>query len=116
MDDGGLDRGGIDTSTRNITVRVLPVNNDPVFDLASTNVQVSEVLSQTTFLWTSQAKNISAGSPTGNEDDQTLSFTVAFVSGNANLFASGLAPSLSSTGDLNFTLVPYENGDATFNI
>eukprot|EP00961_Rhodomonas_salina_P124260 1674941-Rhodomonas_salina.1 len=62
------------------------------------------------------AVNISQGSPIGNEDYQSMTFTVDFVSGNANLFAAGLAPSLTNTGAMQFTLVPFENGNVTFNV
>eukprot|EP00961_Rhodomonas_salina_P107302 1444627-Rhodomonas_salina.1 len=110
-------------STKTFKLIVQPVNQAPSFDVNVSEIVEWEVLSSTRFVESLVVVNIRRGPlASANEDNQTLSFIVTFVSGNANLFAAGFEPyisaepNISDAGQVQFTLVPYENGDATFNI
>jgi VCBS repeat-containing protein len=94
-DDGGTANGGIDTSApQAFTIRVTPVNDQPVFVKGPDQI-VDEDPGQVRV--TSWASSISPGAP--DESQQVLTFAV--VNSNPGLFASG--PSIAADGTLTFT-------------
>jgi hypothetical protein len=113
-DDGGMERGGMNMSNiSTFTIQVVHVNQRPYFEISSA---VSVVESNSRNI-TEFARNISAGSPNGNENYQNLSFTLVQTSGDTSLFLSG--PSIvivGSQGTLEFVLNGTNHGNTTFDV
>ncbi|KAJ1496201.1 hypothetical protein T484DRAFT_1760076, partial [Baffinella frigidus] len=113
VDSGGTARGGEDTAVvKNLTIIVASVNDRPAFVVG--DVTVYQAQGNVTI--PDFASGIARGD-NGNEADQRLSFSVTFVSGNADLFFPdendvGISPD----GTLSFTLDPLHRGSATFNV
>jgi hypothetical protein len=107
-DDGGTDRGGVDTSdAATFVLTVYPVNDAPSFSPGS-DVAVNEDSGNYQQIW---ASNISAGPE--NESDQILTFNV--TNDNNDLFA--VQPSIDATsGDLNFRPADNMFGQATVTV
>ena len=81
-DDGGTERGGVDTSvTQLITVIVKAVNSQPSFSMP-TSIQVDEDSGNYSQV---QITDILRG-PTADEDGQNVTFSATFVDGSADLF------------------------------
>ncbi|QDU31949.1 Hemolysin, plasmid [Anatilimnocola aggregata] len=108
-DDGGTDRGGVDTSPlQSFTITITPVNDAPTFGISASPVVPYNSGAQSLSSW---ATSISPGAT--NESGQVLNFTVAVLS-NAGLFA--VAPAISNTGALTFTPLNGQSGVATLSV
>jgi len=82
-DSGGTDRGGVNVSVPHVLrVIVLPVNSRPSFTAPA---QV-KVLEDSGNYSQSFINSIFRGSPTGDEDPQTVTFSAVFVNGSTALF------------------------------
>ncbi len=107
MDDGGTANGGIDTSAnQTFTIAVMAVNDAPSFTVGG-NVTVLEDFMAYTAPW---ASALSAGP--ADESGQSLSFTA--TNSNNSLFS--VQPSISNTGQLQFTPAVEMNGIATVSV
>ena len=107
QDDGGTANGGDDTSaSQTFTITVNAVNDAPSFT-GGGDVTVNEDSGAYSAAW---ATSISAGP--ADENGQTLSFSTSY--NNAALFA--VAPAVSSTGVLSFTLNANAFGSATVTV
>ena len=121
-DDGGVERGGADTSSSlPFILQVQPVNDAPSFHLLSF-VQTPETDAGVVTAIT-VASDISRGPPlsTGvwNEDDQLVTFTVTLVTmsdSNNDLFADNGMPIITSDGILTLELEPYMNFSVVLNV
>ncbi len=103
QDDGGTANGGVDTTVRTFTVRVMPVNDAPSF-LKGANVTAAEDAGpQAIIRW---ATGLKAGPP--DESGQALNFLVTVD--KPALFSG--APAINSAGTLTFTSAPNANGVA----
>src|SRR6266536_2759892 len=114
-DDGGTDRGGIDTSpTRSFSLTVRAVNDAPLFDLPG-NVTVNEDAGPKTV--TNFATNFRPGPATATDEaGQTLvRYDIAVLSTTGGLtFASG--PAVDSNGTLKFQSNANAFGTATVQV
>ena len=89
------------SSTRTFTINVLPVNDAPSFSLLGSNLTVNEDAAPTPILW-------ATGITAGPGETQNVSFLVN--NNNAQLFT--VAPTITPTGTLNYTLATNANGRA----
>lgn len=113
VDDGGSERGGLNTSLpRNFSVSVLPVNQPPLFRIQPSLLfrETDPDYSQAGFV-----TNISRGSPTGNEDSQSVTFAVELVNLTAS-FSTGPVVSLAADGSLSIVFTRFEYGSALFSV
>jgi hypothetical protein len=102
------DGGGNDTSApQTFTITATPVNDAPSF-VGAGNVSVLEDSGAYSAAW---ASGISAGP--ANESGQSVTL---LVTGNSNAALFSVAPSLSATGVLTFTVAPNAFGTATITI
>jgi hypothetical protein len=117
IDSGGLARGGMDTSVqKRLTIRVLPVNDPPTFELATDTVTVNENSGEMPPL--QLATVITAGKT--NEDcaaqnqsstcqSQRVTFVIEYIEG-AELFST--LPAINFAGVLTFRVSPGATGVA----
>ena len=127
-DDGGVERGGVDTSlTHLLSVQVDPVNSKPSFSL-QTQVEAVEDSGNQSRLHV--ATHIQPGAV--DETDQNVTFSSVLVTGSGDLFVPRrwLCPGASASdvplvtlilicpphGLLLFELAPNMVGSATFNV
>jgi VCBS repeat-containing protein len=109
-DDGGTDRGGVDTSAPlTFVISITSVNDAPSF-VAGANQTANEDAGLKTI--TGWATAISAG-PT-NEANQTLAFTV--TNNNSALFLSTYQPAVSPDGTLTYRSAANKYGSATVSV
>lgn len=109
QDDGGIVDGGIDTSApQNFTITITPVNDAPSFTVGVDQTVFENSGAHTVPGW---AAALSAGP--ADEAGQTLSFT---ITGNTNPSLFSVAPAVSSTGALTYTLAPGNAGTATISL
>jgi hypothetical protein len=111
VDDGGVERGGDDTSpTQTFYLDVKYVNHAPLFTMSSDNLTVledAEAYEKVDF-----ATGISEG--LDNEDWQNVTFVVKQASGPTGLFES--APSITPEGVLTFKVKQHQWGTASCSI
>ncbi|MBX3420875.1 MAG: tandem-95 repeat protein [Pirellulaceae bacterium] len=106
---GGLPHQNQTAAT--FTVVVEPINDAPLFQLSSTQVNVNEGPGLPTTL-TSFVTGVEPGPPAAiDEASQVLQFTTLSVS-NPALFTLGGLPQLSPNGTLTFTSAPHRHGTA----
>ena len=103
LDDGGDNTPpNVSTSTpKTFTINVLPVNDAPSFSLLGSNLTVDEDAPPTPILW-------ATGITAGPGETQTVNFLVS--NNNAQLFS--VAPTITPSGTLNYTLAANANGTA----
>ncbi|KAJ1493707.1 hypothetical protein T484DRAFT_1767745, partial [Baffinella frigidus] len=108
-DDGGVDRGGEDTSRAfNWTLYVAAVNDPPTF--SSPTIYLCEDPSDgDTYVIEHHVTDIFPG---WFEEDQTVAFSVSPQSGDTALFTAG--PFVDGDGTVRFKLAPTAFGAATF--
>jgi hypothetical protein len=110
MDDGGTDRGGVDSVTDTFTITIEPVNDPPSF-MPGPDVTVDEDSGPYDADW---ATDLSVG-PDNERDElsQTLSFAVTAT--DASLFAD--QPAIDGeTGALTFTPADNANGSTDVSV
>ena len=114
MDNGGTAFGGQDSSPIQVfTINVTPVNQPPSFVLPNPpTVTVFENSLTTTIA--GFATQISPGPP--NESSQIVHFNNNMGDTNSSLFTATGQPSLSSNGNLTFTLALNAQGTATISV
>ena len=106
-DNGGTAGGGVDTSATQIfTITITPVNDVPSFTKGQDQTVLEDAVVPGITNW---ATNISSGT---NDAGQTVDFQL--TNNNAGLFS--VAPAISSTGTLTYTLAPNANGAATVTV
>src|SRR5205814_2003082 len=114
-DDGGTDRGGVDTSTpRTVTLIVWPINDAPLFDLPD-NITVDEDAGPQTR--GNFASNFRPGPSTATDEAGQIPvrYDVAVLSTTGGLtFASG--PAIDSNGTLTFQTTANGFGTATVQV
>ncbi len=109
QDNGGVDRGGVDTSpTQTFVITVVCVNDAPSFIAGSTPVTVAANSGAYDQPW---ASGISMGP--ANEAGQTAAFIVSNVS-NLGLFSA--APVVTAAGRLQFIPATNTGGTSTFDV
>lgn len=107
-DDGGTERGGVDTSAvQNFTITVTAVNDAPSFTKGADQTVLEDAGAQTVAGW---ATAISAGP--ANELAQGLTFQVS--NDNAALFSA--QPAIAANGTLTYTPAADANGSATVTV
>ena len=110
QDSGGTDRGGKDTSNvQNFTIDVGFVNNPPIFDMNAkagpffmnpdANISVPDFVS-----------SISKGDD--REEEQTITFSVSFTSGESLVSSIGVSPD----GTLSLALAPNAYGIGVYEV
>jgi hypothetical protein len=116
QDSGGVEFGGANSSAgRQVNISVLPVNQAPTYELLLPSISVLEGSGRVSF---QLLGSVSAGSPTGNENEQTLTFIVKKI-GDAGVnaisssssgaeFASMGFPEVSLNGDQSTADVAFE--------
>jgi len=110
-DDGGVERGGGDTSEMaELTIEIVKTNVAPAFNLVADTVMVVE----DTGLFTKSGfvHNISKGTP--DEANQTLFFNITLMSVTPNLFE--IEPFVDDQGTLSFHTGQGAYGSATASI
>jgi len=105
QDNGGTANGGVDQTTKTLTITVNAVNDAPSFTKGADQTLLEDAGAQTVVGW---ATAISAGP----NETQVLTFQVS--SNNPALFSA--APSVSAAGTLTYTPAPNANGNATVTI
>jgi VCBS repeat-containing protein len=109
-DDGGTDRGGVDTTVPlTFVISITSVNDAPSF-VAGVNQTVNEDAGLKTI--TGWATAVSAGS--ANEANQTLAFTV--TNNNSALFLSTNQPAVAPDGTLTYRSAANKYGSATVSV
>ena len=106
--------------TRSFRITVLPVNNKPSFNLRPTLTLLEQSGAYTEAEF---AFSILRGSPSGNEDDQNVTFFVDVLQGSAALFQprswgcnqSSLV-AICADGLLNLEVAPLTHGTATLSV
>eukprot|EP00961_Rhodomonas_salina_P154425 2080060-Rhodomonas_salina.1 len=105
-------------------ITVLPVNQPPMFEIKPvvTELEDSALYSEHHVAFNIARGVIPEATELGiyytdlryrqNEENQTVTFSASFESGNAVLLKSG--PNITSNGSLSFDLNLHENGNATF--
>ncbi len=106
-DDGGVANGGVDSATVQVALHVVAVNDAPSFVSGPSLVAVAEDSGASSTGW---ATLLSAGP--ANESGQQLSF--ALSNDNNTLFSQ--QPSISATGQLQFTPAPNAFGTANVQV
>ena len=107
-DDGGTERGGVDMYELLLSIRVLPLNDAPSFNLTS---ELRLVEGSGTHDIPRFATSVRAGPP--NEADQSVTFFVDSVS-YQDLFAR--QPHIAPDGVLSFELAAGESGAAVVQV
>ena len=107
QDDGGTEKGGVDTLQQSFTITVTPVNDAPRFDLIDNRV-VLEDSGQTIVAVT----GISPGP--ANEANQTVSLTA--VSSDASIVPNPTTVGAGANRTLNFIPVADANGEVTITV
>ena len=103
-DDGGVLNGGVDTSApQTFVITVTAVNDAPSFVKGADQTVLEDAVAQSVSGW---ATAISAGP---NESGQTVAFE---ITGNTNGALFSVAPAVSPTGVLTYTLAANANGTA----
>ena len=103
-DSGGTANGGVDTSAPQIfTITVTPVNEAPSFTKGADQIVAEDAGPQTVTNWASGI------SPGANEAHQAVTFE---VTGNTNPGLFSDAPTISPSGQLNYTPAPNAHGTA----
>jgi hypothetical protein len=106
-DNGGADNGGIDHTTKTLTITMTAVNDVPTFTKGANQTVFEDAGAQTVNNW---ATNISAGPP--DEVGQALNFVV--TNDNNALFSS--QPAVDATGKLTYLPAANRNGTATVTV
>jgi len=105
QDDGGVSNGGVDLSTTfNLTINVLDVNEAPSFVKGADETVLEDAGAQVVNNW---ATAISAGP--ANESGQVLTFNIV-SNDNTALFSAG--PAIDAAGNLTYTPAADANGVA----
>lgn len=115
-DNGGVERGGIDSSSEIFVINVVPINSRPSFSIPLNAVveESSTALERTFEGFASFAKwNTSFAGP-GDEASEQVTFLVELVEGSLAMFED--PPQISSNGLLSFTPGAYRWGNSTFNV
>ena len=117
-DNGGTEREGVNASAPQLlTINVLPLNNPPVFNIASDKIFIDETSTPgNSITLASFAYAVNAGSPIGNEDEQEMTFLVSHVETTGPAFFE-TPPAIilaNATGNLTFTLLPFAYGNISF--
>jgi len=107
MDNGGTANGGVDYTTKTLTITVTPVNDAPSFTKGANQATLEDAGVQTVASW---ATGVSAGPP--DESGQALNFVV--TNDNNALFST--QPAVSASGQLTYTAAPNANGAATVTV
>ena len=122
LDDGGTERGGINSSVvADFKLIVLSVNDRPTFELDSHEILVNENTRGTQTI-AAFAKQITTGAD--NEYLQQVTFSMTYHSSDVKAYSTIVDPSLfkvepsidAATGDLTFELEEDRYGVATFNV
>ena len=120
VDNGGTDRGGVNQSKfQSFVIIVVPVNNPPVFHVKSNEIVEDETnLSGQEHVLVNFVYGINAGSPNGNENYQTLTFSVFHVETRSPAFFE-IEPAIqfssnATSANLTFTLLPFVYGNVSF--
>ena len=109
VDNGGTANGGDDTSLpQTFTITLTPVNDPPSFTKGPNQTAVEDSGLHTVTVW---ASNILEGPP--DESTQVVDFV---VDSNTNPALFSVAPAVSATGALTYTLAPDANGVATIGL
>lgn len=106
-DNGGTDNGGVNFVEQTVTITVNPVNDVPTFTVGGNQNVNEDAGAQTVGTFITDG---SAGP--ANESSQTLTYLV--TNDNSSLFT--VAPAISSSGQLTYTLAPNANGSATVSV
>jgi VCBS repeat-containing protein len=106
MDNGGTANGGVDVTTKMLTITVTPVNDAPSFTKGANQTTLEDAGAQSV-AW---ATAISAGP--ADEAGQALNFV---VTNDNNALFSG-QPAVSASGQLTYTAAPNANGSATVTV
>jgi CSLREA domain-containing protein len=106
-DNGGIANGGVDTTSVSFVITVNSVNDAPLFTKGPDKT-VFEDSAPFSGGW---ATNIAPG-PT-NESGQTVAF---IVTNNTNTALFSFGPTVSSSGQLSYTLAANANGSATITL
>lgn len=111
QDDGGIDRGGIDTSVAQpFTITINAVNDPPTFTANQPPAVNEDVAAQSYQV----ATDFDPGPDDEENEPQSLvGYTVSNIV-NGGLFSSG--PSVDTNGTLTYTPAPDANGTATFQL
>jgi Big-like domain-containing protein/PKD domain-containing protein len=107
MDNGGTANGGVDKTTKTLTITVTAVNDAPSFTKGANQTTLEDAGAQSVNGW---ATAISAGPP--DESGQALNFIVS--NDNSALFS--VQPAVDASGTLTYTAAPNANGSATVTI
>ena len=104
-DDGGINDGGIDSTTNTFSIVILPVNDPPSFSLSTNTVVVAEDAGSQTI------SNLVTSMQVGllNESNQTYSFVLSGY--NTNLFTA--YPVIDANGTLTFCFATNAFGTNT---
>jgi hypothetical protein len=116
-DSGGTERGGVATSVQvPLTITVDAVNDAPSFSIPDTLTftEIFRDMLMTIPSFASPGVPGKAVSGALNEASQPLTFTLAFVSGNRNLFAT--TPQITQNLDLILPFAAYQHGNITYNV
>jgi VCBS repeat-containing protein len=106
-DNGGTANGGVDATTKTITLNVTAVNDAPSFTKGADQTTLEDAGAQAVANW---ATLISAGPP--DEAGQMLNFIVT----NSNNALFSTQPAISASGQLTYTAAPNANGSATVTV
>ena len=106
QDNGGTANGGVDQTTKTLTITVDAVNDAPSFTKGADQTVLEDAGSQTVTSW---ATAISAGT---NEASQLVDFVVS--NNNTALFSA--QPAVDASGTLTYTPAPNANGSATVTV
>ena len=109
VDNGGTANGGDDTSLpQTFTITLTPVNDPPSFTKGPNQAVVEDSGLHTVTVW---ATNILEGPP--DESAQVVDFV---IDSNTDPTLFSVAPAVSATGALTYTLTPDANGVATIGL
>jgi large repetitive protein len=106
MDNGGTANGGVDATTKTLTIAVTAVNDAPSFTKGADQTTLEDAGAQSV-AW---ATAVSAGP--ADESGQALNFLV--TNNNSSLFSA--QPAISASGQLTYTAAPNANGSATVTV
>jgi hypothetical protein len=106
-DDGGTERGGVNTFSRSFTVTVLPADDAPSFVAGSAQRVLEDSGAQSVPSW---AASVSSGP--SDESVQIVNFIVS----NDNNALFSVQPAISATGALTYTPAANANGIATVSV
>ena len=106
QDNGGTANGGVDQTTKTLTITVDAVNDAPSFTKGADQTVLEDAGSQTVTSW---ATAISAGT---DEASQIVDFVVS--NNNTALFSA--QPAVDASGTLTYTPAPNATGSATVTV